>query len=123
MTTKTINGRELIFVEVSDPDFHSFEIENSILWYHGSIGEVKNQTLPEGKYKLIGKASELTEIEWWGIVERQLGTVGRYNHYDLKGSYAKYGTYTMYTATESGKSLIQWLGMELQTTLIIEKVK
>lgn len=71
MTTKNINGREMVFAEVpggmplckiSGSNYLCFREGTEYTW--NTISEYK---LPEGEFKIIGLASSLSEEQWAGI--------------------------------------------------------
>lgn len=130
MTTKTINGREFLFVEVPE-EAVKFKISGTgyPCYLKDNSWHVCEPVNLSSEYVIIGKASKLTEEDWRGIVDEM-------NEMFIEEPYPPYKEvwapiFTSYTeampfvatATESGQSLIQSLGMEPATTLIIEKVK
>jgi hypothetical protein len=130
MLSKTINGKEYLFVEV--PAWAKvFEVGNTSIYYSDGEpqGEWRVPKLPSrGKYEVIGKASELTEEQWGEIVEPVSFAGKTYFHNYLASSRdfrdiveAAFGT-----AKESGLSLLLTILPTLETspetTLIIEKL-
>lgn len=128
----TINGRELMFVEVPESMPGLPEIFDGKLlvdyWTDGNeLGyEFQRKDLPEGEWEIIGKASELTEDQWKEIVERH-----KFSFMDERRnrqiSFKDYRDAEEFevdcfdTATKSGLSLISSLGKQPETTLIIVK--
>lgn len=70
----------------------------------------------EGKWKILGKSSELTEDQWREVVEKIMpfGRVERWKDYEFTES-------GFYTAIESGQSLLKSKNLEPETTLILIK--
>ncbi len=62
--------------------------------------------LPPGNYSFIATSKDITEEQAAGLVEQQRGG-GLYKNYSLTGSYAKYGTYSMFTALASFHSAMK----------------
>lgn len=74
------------------------------------IGNVGSQS-----FKVICTSKGITEEQAAEIVDRQRGG-GQFKDYTLTGSLAKYGTYTLYNATNSFRSLLRSLLRSLNLT-------
>lgn len=74
-----------------------------------------SKRMPTGQWAIVGKASELTEQQWKGIVDRGFyeGNFCGYPSYELKQFFYSY-------AAESGQSLIKSHSMKSETTLILK---
>lgn len=115
--TITINNKTLELVEVPE-DAKDIEVidGNSVipamLHWKGSAAVM----LSPGSYTLLFKASEATE--------QQAGEIVEYRNEVTRG-YVDYGkiSWLFTTATESLHSLIRSLGMEVDKTIILKKVK
>ena len=118
MTPITIGTNTLLFVDVPE-DYHSFRIEHNQVWYYGSIGEVKNQDLPEGSWQIIGKGSEITEdlagelVEYWTE-----DAEGQITHWSEFKNYIGKEWFSM--AIDSLHSLIQSQGKEPEKVLVLK---
>lgn len=84
--------------------------------------EIGSVEMPPGNFQIVGIGRELTEVQWKEIVDRQNGSVGKYKDYSITGSLAKYGTYLLGAATESGFSWLRSHGAD-ETFLILKEVK
>src|SRR5438309_1940289 len=116
MITKVINGKEYLFVDEA----------SMIISLDRGIGDKDSEPVwLSGNYKIIGKASELIEEQWRGIVK--MGGLKTFKDYtyiyepDLDGLFNALLEMKFQTATESGLSLISSLDLEPETTLIIQK--
>lgn len=127
MKSVTHNGREFLFVEVPE-DAYDFEIytntTESIIgfWISDRLGrlgfaQTGRVPIPPGSYRILCKASEAGEEQAKRIVK---GFGKLYFDYTSKiGGLAAHSL----TATESIHSLILSLGMEVNQTIILEKLK
>jgi hypothetical protein len=118
MLSKTINGKEYLFVKVpEDAQGGHFEWEEASVFYYDEEGRQRQIGMPDTKhYEVIGKASELTEDQWREIVENDPIS------WFLFKSYESVLAVGYHFAHQSGKSLLRTLGLEPKTTLIIEKL-
>jgi hypothetical protein len=115
MLSKTINGKEYLFVEIEKAS-SDFWLDKGELHYLWGEDYVTIQLPTKTKMKIIGKASELTEEQWREIVEND-----PINWFLFK-SYESVLAVGYHFAHQSGKSLLRTLGLEPKTTLIIEKL-
>jgi hypothetical protein len=76
----------------------------------------KTIDLPPGKYSIVGLAIDLTEEDWYNIVEK-----GDSQHVDLFTHYNSVPEMWLFTATESGYSLLESKGLKKETTLILKQ--
>jgi hypothetical protein len=69
MTTQTINGKEILMVTVPEDakDFRLDKYCGGLSYFRGGWVGVDIQNI--GTYDILGKASDLTEEQWDGIVE------------------------------------------------------
>jgi hypothetical protein len=84
------------------------------------------ETLPPGQWSLLGKASELTEEQWRGIVDRdKRKTSNGLIEMEISGfkDYERFGGSSIFrvksTAIESGLSLLKSHNLAPETTLIL----
>lgn len=102
------------FIHVEDMRDWEFRLsyKDGGIWVH--------KELP-GYYKILGRASRLTEDQWREVVEQQSGGLGRFKDYELTGSLANHGAYILYSALKSGLSLLRSKGLQGESTLILVK--
>ena len=124
MIEKNINGDTYLFVEVPESSGEYFledwPFNNEVVIGMAAPDPDLYETLPEGNYTIIGKASEISEEQWEEIVaidELEVVGIGGYSgfvNYEDKNTFFS-------TATESGLSLIKSMNLIPPTTLIIKK--
>jgi hypothetical protein len=120
MLSKTINGKEYLFVEIEKAS-SEFWLDKGELHYLWGEDYVTIQLPTKTKMKIIGKASELTDEQWKGIVE--VFNNGAYRDYGQSLFAPDMSTDVFcLTAKESGLSLIASLNLKPETTLIIQKL-
>lgn len=114
---------EYLLVEVPE-GCHEIEInygkDKVVFWEDGFSSELG---LPPGQWEIIGRASELSEEQWSGIVE-PIGGWSSVLYYDYSASGRDYRDIIesgLKSPTESGLSLIKSHSMNPETTLVIRK--
>jgi hypothetical protein len=128
MISKNLNGKEYLFVEVPE-NGHSFKLDDDQDIYY-LVGPLRKPRclvfdgLPEGYWLIVGKASELTEDQWKGIVAKHvnMGFMNYAVRLIIKVTLGWTANWAMLTAKESGLSLIASLQLKPETTLIIQKI-
>ncbi len=122
-------GRVLVFSDYPKGS-KEFRITNAGLEWRTSNGTwMVELNIPPGSWQLLGIGSEITEEVWGGVVESDmyndgpqeehgLGMVRYYRDYpdDLSDSF-------LFTATESGHSLIKSLGYEPGEVIVLFESK
>jgi hypothetical protein len=121
MITKEINGKKFLFAEV--PEWATYFEPGSVnLYYSDAQPNGKWATLKfteRWQWKLIGKASELSESQWKEIVHKGKVPADLYFlDYEWEGIHNN-EKYNKVSATESGLSLIKSIGYTPETTLIL----
>ena len=110
----TLNNKDYVLVETPE-EAHHFRICGTILRFMSKYNS--RILLPPGSYVLLGKADELSEEVWRGIVEKCESC-----EIDLFNDYTPLATHWLFTATESAKSLISSLSLQWDRVVVISKI-
>lgn len=123
--SRIVEHKKYLLVEVPE-DATDFVIQKVqgikdkyLIWYSSKIdwaGQTR-QYLPSGSYTIIGKADQLKDSDWEGIVEwiKPKVMAGNFKDYLHDG-------YIVGSPTQSGLSLLASHDMKAEQVLIIKKI-